>query len=313
MTENTPRLVITRGLPGSGKTTWAKSIGVTRVNRDELRLMLYPEYRGKPNWTRERHVTEAQRALVIALLKAGQSVIVDDTNLRAKQARNWLDLAVSLGVPWEVKNFDTPVEECIRRDSLREHPVGEAVIRDMYAKFFQGKDYLPMVSVPSSDENQVQETKEAYLAPEGATTALIVDLDGTLALIGDRSPYDWSRVGEDEMNWPIFYVMTALRDAMTAEVIFVSGRSEECRPQTEQWLSDKLALGYPYIDKETFPPLFMRPAGDNRKDAIIKREIFDQHIRNKYDVKYVIDDRNQVVAMWRSLGLTVLQVADGDF
>lgn len=313
MTENTPRLVITRGLPGSGKTTWARSIGVTRVNRDELRLMLYPEYRGKPNWTRERHISEVQRASVIALLKSGQSVIVDDTNLRAKQARDWLDLAVSLGIPWEVKNFDTPVEECIHRDSLREHPVGEAVIRNMHAKFFQGKDHLPMISVPSSDENQVQETKEAYLAPEGVTTALIVDLDGTLALMGERSPYDWSRVGEDEMNWPIFYVMTALRDTMTAEVIFVSGRSEECRPQTEQWLRDKLALGYPYVDKETFPPLFMRPVGDNRKDAIIKREIFDQHIRDKYDVKYVIDDRNQVVAMWRSLGLTVLQVADGDF
>ena len=57
----------------------------------------------------------------------------------------------------------------------------------------------------------------------------------------------------------------------------------------------------------------MRKTGDNRKDAIVKREIYETHIKDKYQVDYVLYDRNQVVEMWRSLGLTCLQVADGDF
>lgn len=57
----------------------------------------------------------------------------------------------------------------------------------------------------------------------------------------------------------------------------------------------------------------MRPAGDHRRDAIVKRELFDLHIRHQYRVTHVLDDRTQVVQMWRALGLTCLQVADGDF
>jgi hypothetical protein len=59
--------------------------------------------------------------------------------------------------------------------------------------------------------------------------------------------------------------------------------------------------------------VFMRATGDQRKDSIIKQELFDRHILGKYNIKFVLDDRNQVVNMWRSLGLTVFQVAEGDF
>lgn len=59
--------------------------------------------------------------------------------------------------------------------------------------------------------------------------------------------------------------------------------------------------------------LFMRPAGDTRNDAVVKLELFDQHIRDRYDVLRCYDDRARVVAAWRSIGLTVFQVADGNF
>lgn len=59
--------------------------------------------------------------------------------------------------------------------------------------------------------------------------------------------------------------------------------------------------------------LYMRPEGDVRKDTEIKREIFDNYIRDKYRVLFVLDDRNSVVKMWRDLGLKCLQVAEGDF
>ena len=57
----------------------------------------------------------------------------------------------------------------------------------------------------------------------------------------------------------------------------------------------------------------MRATGDPRKDSIVKREIFDREIRDRYRVVGVFDDREQVVQMWRALGLTVFQVAEGDF
>ncbi|WP_216080453.1 hypothetical protein, partial [Shigella flexneri] len=59
--------------------------------------------------------------------------------------------------------------------------------------------------------------------------------------------------------------------------------------------------------------LSMRKDGDVREDSIVKLEMFNEHIRDKYYVDFVLDDRNQVVELWRSLGLTCLQVADGCF
>jgi len=59
--------------------------------------------------------------------------------------------------------------------------------------------------------------------------------------------------------------------------------------------------------------LFMRATGDQRRDHIVKEEIFDREIRGRYHVVGVFDDRAQVVRMWRSLGPTVFQVAEGNF
>jgi hypothetical protein len=73
---------------------------------------------------------------------------------------------------------------------------------------------------------------------------------------------------------------------------------------TEQWLAKHEV---PYAG------LFMRPAGDSRKDSIVKRELFDRHVAATWAVRGVIDDRKQVVEMWRAIGLMCAQVAPGDF
>ncbi len=132
--------------------------------------------------------------------------------------------------------------------------------------------------------------------------AIIVDIDGTIAKMGDRSPYEWSKVGLDKPHEDIIDAAYRLKGA--GMIILVSGRDESCRAETEEWLSD-VGMG--------FWKLYMRPAGNNEKDTIIKERIYREHILGKYHVDYVLDDRASVVAMWRSLGLRVLQVADGDF
>lgn len=135
--------------------------------------------------------------------------------------------------------------------------------------------------------------------------AFLVDLDGTLALHrGVRNPYDWRRAGEDKPNKTVITVVRALHAYFTS-IVYVSGRPESSRDITTRWLKE-------HVDVPG--PLFLRADADQRKDAVIKREIFSRHIRPKYRVLGVLDDRQQVVDMWRNeLGLTCLQVAPGDF
>lgn len=134
--------------------------------------------------------------------------------------------------------------------------------------------------------------------------AAIVDLDGTLALAVDRGPFDWHRVASDVVNVPIRDLVVMLREQGFA-ILIVSGRSDECREVTEAWLAQHVGP----VDL-----LLMRAAKDFRKDYVVKREMFDDQIADRFDVVYVFDDRDQSVNFWRNeLGLTTLQVADGNF
>lgn len=139
-------------------------------------------------------------------------------------------------------------------------------------------------------------------------SAIICDIDGTLALRGegklDRGPFDWDRVDEDLPNMPVVYLVQMCHKE-GHRILLVSGRHEVCREKTKDWCR---YFGIP------FGELFMRAHGDTRKDSIMKRELFEKHIQDKYRIEFVLDDRNQVVAMWRDeLGLPCFQVAKGDF
>lgn len=134
--------------------------------------------------------------------------------------------------------------------------------------------------------------------------AIICDVDGTVALRGDRDIYDYANVQDDKANIPIVKLVQEL--SVGRYVIFVSGRERTCYLQTMSWLRDTFRL-------TDGPLLYMRATGDYRQDAVIKKEMYEEYIQPVCEVDYVIDDRNQVVEMWRSLGLTCLQVADGDF
>jgi predicted kinase len=297
------RLLITRGLPASGKTTFARELqpGVVRVNRDDLRRMLHGR-RLFTQWA-EAQVTHAQRATVEALLRARADVVVDDTNLRARTVREWADLAATFHASFEVHDFtDVPLDECLRRDAGRpeDDRVGDEVIRRLHSRYLAGKTLpLPVPSVRPGGPAVVH-----HAAPPEAPEVVLVDIDGTVALMNGRSPYDWRRVGEDLPNPAVIAAVRAMHAAGHG-IVFCSGRDAVCRAETEAWLERH--VGVPYL------ALYMRPQGDSRKDSIVKREIFDTEIRDRYEVLGVFDDRQQVVRMWRSLGLTVFQVAEGNF
>ncbi len=135
---------------------------------------------------------------------------------------------------------------------------------------------------------------------------VIFDIDGTLAKMDGRKPYEWSRVGEDKPNFAICKILQMFDCCCSPyEIVIFSGRDEICREETENWL---------HKNGISFKELYMRPKGDIRKDSIVKKELFDNNIKDKYEVLAVFDDRDQVVEMWRKeLGLTCLQVDYGNF
>lgn len=134
--------------------------------------------------------------------------------------------------------------------------------------------------------------------------AYVFDVDGTLALRGDRDPYRWQDADGDQPNAAVVAVARAMA-ASGVDIVYVSGRPEDARGLTERWIESVVAVS---------GPLFMRPSGDFRKDTDVKREIYHRHIEPNFAVMGVFDDRDQVVRMWRDeLLLTCFQVADGTF
>lgn len=131
--------------------------------------------------------------------------------------------------------------------------------------------------------------------------AIMVDIDGTLAHMVDRGPYDPTKYHTDVIDPTIRELVGRYADHM---VIVMSGRDVTYREATELWL---------HTNGVIFNELHMRPAGDKREDSTVKRELYEQHVKPKYNVVFVLDDRNRVVNMWRSIGLKCLQVAEGDF
>lgn len=305
------RLIATRGLPASGKTTFARTLqpSVVRVNRDDLRRMLHGA-RLYTEWA-EDQVTTAQQAQVEALLRAGVDVCVDDTNLRDGTLSGWARLAARYGAEFEVHDFtDVPLAECIRRDAQRspDDRVGAEVIRDLHDQFLANRPLpLPVPQVTPGQPGRVSAAAPdtpTHRQHVGVPEIVLVDIDGTVALNVSRSPYDMTRVGEDAPNQPVITAVRAMHSA-GYQVVFCSGRDESARADTVAWLDRH--VGVPYL------ALHMRAVGDSRKDAVVKREIYDREVRDRYRVVGVFDDRAQVVRMWRDLGLTVFQVADGNF
>ena len=144
---------------------------------------------------------------------------------------------------------------------------------------------------------------------------IICDIDGTIADLQHRihhfksKPVDWDAFYADcHLDTPIEPVRQILLRLMGKDggVMYVTGRREEVRKVTTEWLR-----------KHKFPEgaLWMRRVGDHREDFEVKRQMLDDlpAYMSKSDILCVLEDRDQVVKMWREEGLTCLQVRDGNY
>lgn len=299
-------LVATRGLPASGKTTWARKWVAEapterhRVNKDDFRYMLNAGYFEKG--ITEKLMLDARDAAVSALLKDGIDVVCDDTNLPSDSLKRLVKLAETAGTDFEVEDFtDVSLDICLERNKVRAEHIDDDVITVMHDKFLKGKD-LPL-PIPAKKERS---WPKPYTSPRGATLAFLCDIDGTIAKMNGRSPYDETRVIEDLPNTAVILLVHALIHKGYLPV-FMSGRTRYCEDTTRLWIYQKLGL-----QAGAFK-LFMREVGDKRKDSEVKLELFNTYVRYNYDIELALDDRDQVVKLWRDLGITCLQVDEGNF
>lgn len=278
------RVVVLKGLPASGKSTWAKEQvdanpgKYKRISKDDLRAAFD---NGKYSKGNEKFILKARDALILLALQEGYHPIIDDTNLHPKHIDTITELVRGLATV-EIKDFtDVSLEECIARDKKRPNYVGEQVIRRMYRDFLQTAPTLPVYD---------------YKLPN----ALLCDIDGTLALFDRKTVSAYSRdFTKDTVNRAVRMVL----HHSNTTIFLLTGRQEKDKEQTELWLNTH---DIPYYH------LYMRQTDDQRSDYIIKKEMYHEHIRGKYNILMAIDDRLQVCRLWHELGLPLFRVGDPD-
>lgn len=294
------KVLILRGLQASGKTTHAKALeekGWVRVEKDEIRKdgRLFKD--GAYNHKRgdEGIVLKERNRLIRQALEAGKNVVSSDTNLNPKHVTGISAIAREFGAKVETKDFlDVPLAELIERDSQRENSVGEAVIRKHYHDFVK--------------------TMPTFLKYDPDLPWVVVsDLDGTLTLgPKDRSPYEWKKVGNDDINLGVAHVLDGITLINHAKLFIFSGRDEVCRPETEEWL-ERHDIEYDelHMRRSDHYKVAGDPKSGQAQDTIVKAEMIEKYIVGKYNILIWFDDRPAVANMLRDVyGINVAQLGD---
>lgn len=289
-------VTLTVGIPASGKTTWARreairNTNVVIVSRDDIR-----NAHGWESGFDENRVTQIHRAQIEAALLEGFDVVVADTNINKSFRNKLIKFCHEHGADVRIKMFHISLDEAILRDSDRKtHKVGPDIVN---------KFHRDLSNQPDLKDEFIPFPRYALYQHNGNRPVVVVDIDGTLAHMNGRNPYDESRVGEDAFDFTVAGAVYGMAKMMGAKIIVLSGRTEAARVATTEWLEDH---GFDY------DALIMRKSGDQRPDYVIKNEIYDAEIIPNYDVLAVFDDRDQVVRHLRARGITVFQVANGRF
>lgn len=300
------KAIICVGIQGSGKSTWAKEYCIqnntVRINNDEIRNSIYERLEHR-NWSKqiEAEVRQIREDRIRAYANNETDIVVDNTHANLRTLRGIIELCESLRYQVELKWFDVGLNECIRRDSLREgyECVGEAVIRKTYDEYMKTKSAM----------SKVRESLPDY-KDTGKPQCIIVDIDGTLAQMCDRSPYDETRVGKDTIRKFVVNTVQALIQANHGLKLFVfSGRTDACYTDTVKWLESECGYGFQVTGcARNLATLAMRTSGDRRRDSEVKRDLYNEYVKDKYDVLAVFDDRAQVIReLWADLQLPVFR------
>ncbi len=308
------KIILVRGISGSGKTTFAKSWVLedpehrVRFNNDDIRNML-----GK-YWvtSREPIVSKLKRSFLQESMLYQYDIIIDNLNLNPKEVAFYNDEIDSFnklnkdlileGVlePYslEFKDCFISVDECIRRDALRPNPIGEKVIKEQWRKY---RSFI--LNIENNKLKKILESQD-----ENLPHCIIVDLDATVALNIQGRPFYGDgcaeKINEDYPVKPIISIVQNYK----YDVIYITGREDtpEIRKATTEWVGAHIGL-------DTHDRIIMRPLHDNSKGEVCKLNLYNKYIKDKYYVDFILEDSSKVVKMYRNLGLTVLQPNEGKY
>lgn len=292
-------IILVKGMQASGKTSWAKEYckenpRYKRISRDDFRHMIgdYNDFSKE----RENVITSLIEQAIFLLLEQNYNLIIDEMHLNIEQTQkqtNYIkDVSEQLHIQCQItiKEFPVTLGEAIQRDANRDFPIGSNVLKRTWDKY------------EVELKQMIERTKPKHLEHNSSLPKCIIcDIDGTLALSPNRKIFDESLVYTDYLVKPVKLILDGFNQLRGPEdKLFVfSGRTDSSLDVTTEWLKN---------NGVNFDFLIMRKTGDYRCDTIVKREMFEEHVKSKYEVLYVVDDRPKVLEMWTQLGLFTLNV-----
>lgn len=296
------KIILCQGIQGSGKSTWAKAWAAecpedrVRLNYDDIRNML------GPYWvpSREPMLKTIEAAFLDEAIKNKYDIVIDNMNLNPKTIARYEKWAKDNNYEIEKVLFDTPVEECIRRDKERPNPIGEVVIKRTWNTY---RNFIIQESIKKMKE---KELKQDPNLPH----CILVDMDATLFLNTNGRPFYGDNLEPTDIlkDEPIPATIEIVKNyqATGKLVIGLSGR-EDTKGIRACTIKQCENVGI-HLDM-----LILRPIGSRKRGDQSKKELFEENIKDKYYVDFVLDDSTKVVKMYRDLGLTCLQPNDGKF
>lgn len=296
------------GPPGSGKSTIAHDLINNDGDHGAATVRISQDDQG-----RQGHMELFERAI-----QERQNIIVDRMNFNKAQRDKYLEPARKAGYDTVIIVVHVPKQVCLDRCNAR---VGHPTIQDPQSAskavnfFFSNYE-----RVVDSEANLVKRRGWIANGPE----AIICDLDGTLCNIEHRRHHVRPAEGVKK-NWPAFFagipndtihswcaMLLQAMAGMGVNIVYCSGRGDNEREATVAWLKKNKVAAFD-DGSQQWAPLYMRNRQDSRKDSIVKEIILDFEILTRYTPIFMIDDRQQVVDMWRKRGFTCLQCDVGDF
>ena len=140
------------------------------------------------------------------------------------------------------------------------------------------------------------ERKEKPPVKFNLPSAIIVDIDGTLAIRGERGIYEFEKCAVDTVCQEVKQILEMIKNQMEVKILIMTGREAIHRGTTERWL---LTNAVPY------DTLYMRSAWDGNKGHVIKKQLYETFIKDKFNVLFVMEDEKYAIQMWKAQGLYV--------